>query len=144
MSRLNLIIEKHVERYLKENPPVHKVFKAPVATAKTEPVATAKTQPATPTAGNKNLNPDTDEGRVNLIKALALEIKDLQTRAQILNKQIEKALSAENRQEFKEQLILLSDGLVSLKKQIEKLNQIYLITVKNYEKQRGRDIPVSV
>lgn len=94
---------------------------------------------------NQNFNPDTEEGRVNLSRDLLLSIKDLLTRARILDKQIEAALHVNNRQDYKEQLILMNDGLASLSHHdIPKLVKAYLTTVKNYEKQRGRNLPINI
>lgn len=91
------------------------------------------------------LDPDTEQGRINLVKNLIHSVKDLQARANILSRQIDKAADAETRQEFKEQLIMMNDGLVSLKeKDVPNLLKNYLMAVKQYERQRGRDIPIAV
>jgi hypothetical protein len=89
-------------------------------------------------------NPDTEQGRINLVKDLAMKIKNLKARSEILNRQVDRSIEASNRQEFKEQLVLMSDGLVSLKREVEILTKSYLQTVKKYEEERGRQMPVAV
>lgn len=91
------------------------------------------------------LDPDTEQGRTNLTTNLVHSVKDLQARSNILNRQIGRAVDAKTRHEFKEQLIMMNDGLISLKERdVPNLLKNYLITVKQYERQRGRNIPIAV
>lgn len=118
---------------------LHRIAKQlAVLAADTVPVLQDKLKDGTP-------NPDTEKGRALMIKETELAIADVVTRARILQKNVLKAVDAETREDFREQLILMTDGVASLKtKDVPALGKALMGALESYEKARGRSKAASV
>ncbi len=86
-------------------------------------------------------NPDTPTGREDMIEKLQIRVGDVELRARLMKKLITEALKADNRQDFKAQLILMTDQVTQLKMyDVPGVVDTLLATIKLYEKSQGRDL----
>lgn len=108
-----------------------------------KPTVPAK-QKAVPSQVNGVPNPDTEKGRIELIKEFLLTERDMLMRARLIDNVTQKALNAPNRHEFKDALKVLVDHIANMKnKTIQIAADDLLKTVTNYEKSQGRKFTIN-
>ncbi len=84
-------------------------------------------------------DPNTRDGRHDMIDALRLSVGEVSMRAKWMKTIVEKALAAENRQDFKEELILMTDQVTQMKmRSVPDVVDTLLKTIETYEKSQGR------